>query len=138
MATARVWSSSASDNTGAPLALRSAGALPAHTAICGGPHITGVPYFADPVVLGVRDQPARDDPGRVLLDAHDRDASFALFARTTCGDPRHNRVRALGSERLGELALRRGQVRPPRGGVPAGHAVRVRAGEVPGQQRGHL
>src|SRR5579864_9576309 len=93
MAALRVPLASARDNTAERLAqrlaVRRASAPPAHTAICGVPLITGVPHIADPVVLGVRYQPADHRPGRVLPGVHDRDAPVLIFIRTVRGDPDH-------------------------------------------------
>src|ERR1035441_5109783 len=49
---------SACDNTAARWILLGSVSLPAHIAIRRSPVITGIPHFADPVTLGVRDQPA--------------------------------------------------------------------------------
>src|SRR5580704_6567600 len=106
MAALRVPLASARDNTAERLArrlaLRRASAPPAHTAICGVPLITGITYIADPVVLGVRHQPADHRPGRVLLGVHHRDASSLIFIRTVRGDPDHDPCSPLWAERLGQ------------------------------------
>src|ERR1035441_2694000 len=78
---------SACDNTAARWILLGSVSLPAHIAIRRLPVITGIPHFADPVVLGVRDQPADYRPGPGPLHVHDRDASVPIMARTIRGDP---------------------------------------------------
>src|SRR5215468_5253675 len=90
------------DNTAARHRARGpAGPLPAHAASSRIPHITGIPYLADPVLLGVRHQPAGHRPGLVPLHVHDRDAAvFFLLARTVSGDPDQHTVLALRAERL--------------------------------------
>src|ERR1035441_261813 len=110
---------SACDNTSAGWFFLGSVSLPAHIAIRRSPVITGIPHFADPVVLGVRNQPAGYRPGPGPLDVHDRDASVSIMARTVRGDPDQDRLSPQRPERLGQSPHRAGQVRLRRRDVPA-------------------
>src|ERR1039457_5781315 len=110
---------SACDNTAARWILLGSVSLPAHIAIRRSPVITGIPHFADPVTLGVRDQPAGHRPGAGPLDLHDRDASVPIMARTVRGDPDQDSLSPQRPERLGQAPLRARQVRLRRRDVPA-------------------
>src|SRR5579862_3458632 len=132
------WAASARDNSAARRVERRTGPLPAHVAIGGIPHITGVPYLTDPVLLGVGHQPAGYGPAGVLLGVHDRRPAVIYFGGTVRGNTHHHPAPPRRAERRRQLAQRTVQVRFPGWRVPAGHAVRPAAGEVLGQLGGHV